>query len=74
MIYVYRCKQCKNDFEVKQKITETTPTYVCTTCGDVCNKVLQPSNFICPSAYGRVVKKINHDPDWVKTRQRERWD
>lgn len=44
-IYVYRCQQCGQAIERRQRFTDT-PLSVCETCGGELRKVLQPVGII----------------------------
>lgn len=75
MKYDFRCEE-HGVFEINQRITETTKTTACPTCGAECPKHIGVVNFICPPAAGYKPFKIK-DPtktDWVKEEQKKRWE
>ena len=43
-IYEYRCKGCKKDFEVLQKITDE-PLAACPTCGKQVKRLISQTSF-----------------------------
>lgn len=44
-LYEYECADCRNRFEVRQRVTDE-PITVCPTCGGPCRKVLFPAGII----------------------------
>lgn len=72
MIYVFRCSE-HGDFEVNQKISETTKTHQCPHCSNQCDKVLQPSNFKCAKAAGYKVQKFANNQEYRAHREKQKW-
>lgn len=76
MKYVFKCLSC-GSFEVEQRITETTCTHPCPTCGHESFKVIQlsPVHFAGGDwASKGPVRKIK-DPigrDWQERRNKEK--
>ncbi|HEX5414981.1 MAG TPA: FmdB family zinc ribbon protein [Chloroflexota bacterium] len=44
-LYEYECRDCKNRFEVRQRMTEE-PISVCPTCGGPCRRVIHPVGIV----------------------------
>lgn len=44
-LYEYECRDCKNRFEVRQRIVEE-PISVCPTCGGPCRRVIHPVGIV----------------------------
>ena len=44
-LYEYECRDCKNRFEIRQRIVEE-PISVCPTCGGSCRRVIHPVGIV----------------------------
>ena len=44
-LYEYECRDCKNRFEVRQRIVEE-PISVCPSCGGPCRRVIHPVGIV----------------------------
>jgi len=44
-LYEYECQECKNRFEVRQRIVED-PISVCPSCGGACRRIIHPVGIV----------------------------
>lgn len=71
MKYVFKCNE-HGEFEVDQKMSETTKTHSCPTCSKESNKVFLAPNVVVKNPSYRKMRVVK-TKDLVK-KDKDRWD
>ena len=61
MIYTFRCRNCRNTFQVEHRIREAHPT-ACPACGGELRRVFDPLNVHYKDSGFYATDKVLYDP------------